>query len=48
MRPGLAAPDDIARYMMKAGAIGVNPKPLVPLRLAGRVRARWEQRLQPA
>ena len=43
----LAAPDDIARYM-KAGAIGVIPKPLVPLRLAGQVRALWEQRLQSA
>ena len=33
---GLTTPDDIARYM-EAGAIGVIPKPLVPLRLAGQV-----------
>jgi CheY-like chemotaxis protein len=44
---GLTAPDDIARYL-QAGAIGVIPKPLVPLRLAGQVHALWEQRPQPA
>jgi CheY-like chemotaxis protein len=44
---GLSAPDDIARYL-RAGAIGVIPKPLVPLRLAGQVHALWERRLQPA
>ena len=43
----LTAPADLARYM-EAGAIGVIPKPLVPLRLAGQVHALWEQRLQPA
>ncbi len=43
----LTAPADLARYM-EAGAIGVIPKPLVPLRLAGQVQALWEQRLQPA
>ncbi|MET0858677.1 MAG: response regulator [Telluria sp.] len=34
---------DIDRYM-GAGAIGVIPKPLVPLRLAGQVSALWEER----
>jgi len=43
----LTAAEDIARYV-DAGAIGVIPKPLVPLRLAGQVHALWEQRLQPA
>jgi CheY-like chemotaxis protein len=42
-----ATPDDIARYMA-AGAIGVIPKPLVPLRLAGQVHAMWRQRLLAA
>jgi CheY-like chemotaxis protein len=40
---GLTAPDDIARYM-EAGAIGVIPKPLVPLRLAGQLHSLWEER----
>ena len=44
---GLTEPDDIVRYM-EAGAIGVIPKPLVPLRLAGQVHRLWEQRLQLA
>jgi CheY-like chemotaxis protein len=44
---GQTTPDDIARYMA-AGAIGVIPKPLVPLRLAGQVHAMWGQRLQAA
>ncbi|MDL2358183.1 MAG: response regulator [Pseudomonadota bacterium] len=43
----LTTPDDIARYAA-AGAIGVIPKPLEPLRLAGQVYTMWEQRLQPA
>ena len=43
----LTTADDIARYMA-AGAIGVIPKPLVPLRLAGQVHTMWEQRLQAA
>jgi CheY-like chemotaxis protein len=38
---------DIARYL-EAGAIGVIPKPLVPLRLAGQVHSLWEGRLQLA
>ena len=44
---GQTGPDDIARYMA-AGAIGVIPKPLVPLRLAGQVHAMWGQRPQAA
>ncbi|WLI89758.1 response regulator [Massilia sp. R2A-15] len=44
---GLTTPDDIERYMA-AGAIGVIPKPLVPLRLTSQVHALWEERLQPA
>jgi CheY-like chemotaxis protein len=44
---GETAPDDIARYMA-AGAIGVIPKPLAPLRLAGQVHAMWGQRLLAA
>jgi CheY-like chemotaxis protein len=39
----LATRADVERYM-QAGAIGVIPKPLVPLRLAGQVSALWEQR----
>ena len=38
---------DMARYM-QAGAIGVIPKPLVPLRLAGQVHAMWGRRAQAA
>jgi CheY-like chemotaxis protein len=40
---GLTAPDDIARYI-EAGAIGVIPKPLIPLRLAGQLHTLWEER----
>ena len=40
---GLTAPDDMQRYA-DAGAIGVIPKPLVPLRLAGQLHAMWDQR----
>jgi CheY-like chemotaxis protein len=43
----LTTPDDVARYM-DAGAIGVIPKPLVPLRLAAQVYAFWEEHAQPA
>ncbi|MET0858188.1 MAG: response regulator [Telluria sp.] len=43
----LTGPADIQRYLA-AGAIGVIPKPLVPLRLAGQVHELWERRLQPA
>ncbi|TFW20233.1 response regulator [Massilia arenosa] len=34
---------DIERYM-EAGAIGIIPKPLVPLRLTDQLRTAWEQR----
>lgn len=34
---------DVERYM-QAGAIGIIPKPLVPLRLADQLRTAWEQR----
>jgi CheY-like chemotaxis protein len=44
---GLTMPEDLARYI-GVGAIGVIPKPLVPLRLAGQVSQMWEQRLQTA
>ena len=33
---------DIARYL-EAGAIGVIPKPVLPLRLTGQLIAMWEQ-----
>lgn len=39
----LTAPRDIDTYL-RAGAIGVIPKPLMPLRLTGQVRSLWEQR----
>ena len=39
----LTAPRDIAQYV-QAGAIGVIPKPLMPLRLTGQIRSLWEQR----
>jgi CheY-like chemotaxis protein len=44
---GLTSPADIKRYL-DVGAIGVIPKPLVPLRLAGQVNEFWERRPQPA
>lgn len=44
---GLTMPEDLARYM-GVGAIGVIPKPLIPLRLAGQVHQLWEQRLLAA
>jgi len=40
---GLTAPEDMARYL-EAGAIGVIPKPLVPLRLAGQLHSMWDDR----
>ena len=36
-------PSDIRRYT-EAGALGVIPKPLVPLRLADQLRSLWENR----
>jgi len=39
----LTAAADIERYN-EVGAIGVIPKPLVPLRLADQLAALWEQR----
>ncbi|MCE3603700.1 response regulator [Massilia sp. P8910] len=40
---GLTSEADIVRYA-EAGAIGVIPKPLMPLRLTGQLHALWEQR----
>jgi CheY-like chemotaxis protein len=42
---GLTSAADISRYT-EAGAIGVIPKPLVPLRLAGQVNALWDEHHQ--
>lgn len=39
----LTSPADLARYA-EAGALGVIPKPLVPLRLVGQLHALWDQR----
>ena len=39
---GLTEPADMARYV-DAGAIGVIPKPLLPLRLTGQLHALWER-----
>jgi DNA-binding response OmpR family regulator len=39
---GLTSADDIVRYM-DAGAIGVIPKPLMPLRLTDQLHSLWEQ-----
>ncbi len=39
---GLTSPDDITRYV-ESGAIGVIPKPLIPLRLTGQLHALWDQ-----
>jgi CheY-like chemotaxis protein len=36
----LTAPEDVARYV-QAGAIGVIPKPIVPLRLTGQLHDLW-------
>jgi CheY-like chemotaxis protein len=37
---GLTSEADIARYM-DAGAIGVIPKPVMPMRLAGQLQTMW-------
>jgi CheY-like chemotaxis protein len=39
----MTEPADMARYL-DAGAIGVIPKPVMPLRLSGQLNALWEQR----
>ena len=39
---GYTSEDDIARYM-NAGAMGVIPKPVVPLRLTGQLHAWWDK-----
>lgn len=44
---GLTAERDILKYR-QAGAIGVIPKPLLPLRLSGQLYALWEQHPEPA
>ena len=40
---GLTSADDIVRYM-DAGAIGVIPKPLMPLRFTDQLQSLWAQR----
>ena len=40
----LTAEEDIARYV-EAGAIGVIPKPLLPLRLTGQLHSLWDQHI---
>lgn len=37
---GLTSEADIARYM-EAGAIGVIPKPVMPMRLSGQLQSLW-------
>ncbi|NHZ82983.1 response regulator [Massilia sp. CCM 8695] len=44
---GLTSEADIARYV-EAGAIGVIPKPLMPLRLTGQLHSLWEQHAMAA
>jgi CheY-like chemotaxis protein len=39
----MTEPDDIARYL-EAGAFGVIPKPVAPLRLSGQLNELWAQR----
>ena len=39
---GLTSEADIARYM-DAGAIGVIPKPVMPMRLAGQLQSLWSR-----
>ncbi len=40
---GLTTAEDIERYV-QAGAIGVIPKPVIPLRLTEQVQSLWNQR----
>ena len=40
---GMISDADMARYV-EAGAIGVIPKPVMPLRLTGQLNSMWEQR----
>ena len=42
---GLMSEDDIARYM-QAGAIGVIPKPVMPMRLTSQLNTMWSQHAQ--
>ena len=39
---GLTDPADMARYV-QAGAIGVIPKPVIPLRLTGQLHTLWNE-----
>jgi CheY-like chemotaxis protein len=39
---GLTAPEDLLRYV-EAGAFGVIPKPVVPLRLTSQLNTLWER-----
>ena len=39
---GLTSDADIARYM-EAGAIGVIPKPVMPMRLTGQLHMMWDE-----
>lgn len=39
---GLTSDADIARYM-EAGAIGVIPKPVMPMRLSGQLQSLWSR-----
>ncbi len=42
---GYTSEDDIDRYM-KAGAIGVIPKPVMPMRLTGQLHAWWDKHVE--
>jgi CheY-like chemotaxis protein len=44
---GMTSTFDLARYL-DAGAIGVIPKPLAPLRLSDQLRALWDERIAVA
>ncbi len=39
---GLTSEDDLQRYM-EAGAIGVIPKPVMPMRLTGQLQTLWSK-----
>ncbi|HEY0061709.1 MAG TPA: response regulator [Telluria sp.] len=39
---GLTTPDDVARYM-EAGAIGVIPKPVMPMSLSSQLHTLWDE-----